>query len=155
MVNKPKKKGTEAETAVVNWAKKHEFYAADRLALHGRDDVGDVLVAHGVMVQVKDGYTERREPTDYQIDTWLKETEKQRKNGNHTVALLVHKRFGKSSPDEWRWYVDKYNAMILLGSYPGLDHAHWPQYIQLQGYTIPALLRKFLRPPGNSESEAA
>lgn len=148
VANKPKQKGTQAESDVVRWAKKHEFYAAERLALSGVNDRGDVRIATGVMVQVKDGYTDRKEPTDFQIDSWLKETEQQRIRGDFTVGLLVHKRFGKGDPDEWRWYLDKRNALVLLGVValqgPGGPWGAWPQYIQLQGYMVAPLIRTFL-----------
>lgn len=147
VTNKPKQKGTAAETAVVQWAKKHEFYQAERLALYGTLDRGDVRIASGVMAQVKDGYTkDRKEPTDFQIDGWLKETEKQRQRGEFEIALLVHKRFGKGDPDEWRWYLDKRNALTLMGvtTMIGGTWTVWPQYIQLQGYMVPGLIRAFL-----------
>lgn len=156
MVNKPKKKGTEAESTVVSWAKKHEFYGAERLALRGMLDVGDVRMATGVMIQVKDGYTDRREPSDFVIDGWLKETEKQRINGSWDVALLVHKRYMKGDPDEWRWYLDKRNALTLMGvtTMVGGTWTVWPQYIQLQGYMVPGLVRAWLR-RNEGEGEAA
>lgn len=156
VVNKPKQKGTQAESDVVRWGKKHEFYAAERLALSGVNDRGDVRIATGVMVQVKDGYTDRKEPTDYQIDSWLKETEEQRRRGEFEVALLVHKRFGKGDPDEWRWYIDKRNALTLMGvtTMIGGTWTVWPQYIQLQGYMVAPLIRTYLTRTRN-KGEAA
>jgi hypothetical protein len=150
---KPKDKGTEAETDVVNWARKHDFYKAERLALHGTGDKGDVRMAEGVMVQVKNGYTdkisngvaelkERREPTDFQIAKWLEETEGQRRRGEFKYALLTHKRFGKADPDDWRWYMDGPTLANIMG-YDALGDKRyqWPPYVQLQGYMIPPLLK--------------
>lgn len=160
VVNKPKNKGTKAETDTVNWAKKHEFYAADRIALSGVNDRGDVRITTGIMVQVKDGYTNNREPTDFQIDGWLKNAEKQRIRGEFDVVLLAHKRYMKADPDEWRWYLDKRNALALLGvvALDGPGGAWgpwgaWPQYIQLQGYMVPGLIRAHL--VRNRQEEAA
>lgn len=138
---KPKDKGTKAESDVVAWAKKYGYYRAERLVLHGSADVGDVRLAEGVMVQVKDGYTDRKEPTDYQVGQWLAEVDKQRKAGDWDIALLVHKRFGKSDPDNWRWYLtgETYESLIRVCAD---DFAPAPQYVQLMGYTIPPLLRQ-------------
>jgi hypothetical protein len=134
---RPKDKGTRAETDVVGWARKHGFFKAERLALCGAGDVGDVRLAEGVMVQVKDGYTERKEPTDYQIGQWLDQVDRQRKNGGWDIGLLVHKKYGKADPDMWRWYMTGETFGKLI--YKVID-IPLPQYVQLQGYMIPPLL---------------
>lgn len=134
---RPKDKGTRAESDIVQWAKKYNFYRAERLVLHGTGDVGDVRLAEGVMIQVKDGYTERKEPTDYQVGQWLAQVDKQRKNGDWNIALLVHKRYGKADPDSWRWYLDGATfGQLVTACGPGM-----PPYVQLMGYAIPPLLR--------------
>jgi hypothetical protein len=140
VTNKPKNKGTKAETDVVCWAKKHGLYQAERLALKGAGDVGDVRLTQGVMAQVKDGYTERKEPTDYQIGTWLEQVDKQTKAGGWDIGLLVHKRWGKADPDLWRWYMAGETFALLLGFSMG---GIWPQYVQLQGYMVPPLIRGY------------
>jgi hypothetical protein len=143
VTNKPKAKGTKAESDVVHWAKKHNFYKATRIALTGSKDTGDVFIWDGIMAQVKDGYTDRKEPTDFQIGQWLEALDKQRRNGNWEIALLVHKRFGNADPDNWRWYVDGQTFMTLMGK-GNVDTTGLPQYVQLQGYMIPPLLRSWL-----------
>lgn len=136
---KPKDKGTAAETAVVQWAKKHGFYTAVRIALTGSKDTGDVRIASGVMAQVKNGYTEHREPTDFQVGEWLAQMEKQQKNGQWQYALLVHKRYGKSDPDMWRWFLTG-QTFLTLTTPLDVVWTHVPPYVQLQGYMIPPLL---------------
>jgi hypothetical protein len=140
---KPKDKGTRAESDVVAWAKKHGFYKASRLVLHGSGDVGDVHLAEGVMIQVKDGYTERKEPTDYQVGTWLAQVDKQTRAGEWDYGLLVHKRYGKADPDSWRWYMTGEMLIRLVAARAWGDEMTNtpPQYVQLMGYMIPSLLR--------------
>jgi hypothetical protein len=137
-MSKQKQKGTKAESDVVKWGHKHGFFQADRLALTGSKDRGDVRITEAIMVQVKDGYTDRREPTDYLIGLWLDELGRQQRIGGYYIALLVHKRYGKADPDDWRWYMEGQTFMRLMGH----DAIHAPPpYIQLQGYMIPPLLR--------------
>lgn len=137
---KPKDKGTKAESDVVQWAKKHGFFRAVRIALTGAKDTGDVAMNDDIMVQVKDGYTERKEPTDFQIGQWLEALDKQKQHGDWKVALLVHKRFGKADPDMWRWYVDGITYLRLHGfEFPGTTSP----YVQLQGYSVPQMLKNW------------
>jgi hypothetical protein len=140
---RPKDIGTKAETDVVNWARNsHGFLYARRIVQYGNKDQGDVTLCNGVMVQVKDGYTQGRPPTDYLIGQWLEKLDDQKKHGEWEHALLAHKRKGNADPDAWRWFIDGHTFMRLVypsagpGSWPGL-----PPYIQLQGYMVPPLLR--------------
>jgi hypothetical protein len=138
---RPKDKGTKAETDVVMWAKKHGFYKAERLVQYGTGDKGDVRISDRVMVQVKDGYTDHKEPTDFQVGQWLDKVDIQRKNGAWMFALLVHKRYGKADPDMWRWYMDGTTFYDLIG-HVGPEVGAPPQYVQLQGYMVPPLLQQ-------------
>jgi hypothetical protein len=139
---RPKDKGTKAETDVVLWAKKHGMYQAERLVLHGTGDIGDVRLTQDVMAQVKDGYTERKEPTDYQVGQWLEQVDKQRNAGGWDIALLVHKRYGKADPDMWRWYMDGATfACLMHVNIPMESGVTWPQYVQLMGYMIPDMIQ--------------
>lgn len=136
---RPKAKGTKAETDVARWAIGYGMYDAERLALKGTGDVGDVRLVPGVFVQVKDGYTSGKDPSDFLIGKWLDRVEEQRKAGGWSVGLLAHKRAGKGSPNDWRWYVDGRTFAFLLGMVMDLQ-PRMPPYIQLQGYMIPPLL---------------
>lgn len=136
---KPVDIGTKAETDVVRWAMTHEFIAADRLTKKGIHDRGDVKITDEVMVQVKDGYTNGREPTDFQIGKWLGDLDDQKKEGGWQYTFLVHKRAGKANPDMWRWYADGHTfRRLVTGDEPVIGQ--WPPYVQLQGYMIPPLL---------------
>jgi hypothetical protein len=55
MTNRSKNIGTAAETAVVKAARAYGFPGAERRALHGSTDLGDILLCPGVIVEVKAG----------------------------------------------------------------------------------------------------
>jgi hypothetical protein len=90
---RPRDIGTAAETAVVRVARAHGFRYADRYALHGAHDQGDVVLCEGVIVEVKGGEA-ARDASDAQIEAWLDQTEKERINARADVALLVVQRRG-------------------------------------------------------------
>lgn len=139
---KPKDIGTKAETDVCNWARRHGLIHVRRIVQHGNKDHGDVKLCEGVMIQVKDGYTQGRPPTDYLIGQWLEKMDEQKKNGEWDFALLTHKRKGNADPDAWRWFIDGKTFARLAVHYVGPDAVlAFPPYIQLQGYMIPPLIR--------------
>lgn len=96
MTNRSKNKGTAGETAVVRVARANGFPLADRLTLGGArtgHDRGDVLLTVGLMAQVKAGDA-AKSASWLTISGWLAETEQQRVNGGHDVALLVLQQRG-------------------------------------------------------------
>ena len=48
-----RRKGTAAKTAMVRWLQAHGFPFAERRALRGRDDQGDVAGIPGIALEVK------------------------------------------------------------------------------------------------------
>lgn len=135
---RPKDKGTKAETDVVNWARSKGFHNPARIVQYGNKDHGDVQLAPNIMAQIKDGYTEGREPSDYLIGQWLGKLDEQKKHGGWEHTVLVHKRKGKGSPDDWRWYIDGPTfARLTCGTF---QPEHVPVYVQLQGYMVAPLL---------------
>lgn len=146
-------KGYRAERAVVVWAVEHwEIIGTDRITKGGgsADRVGtskdraDVRLGHstphGIVVQVKDGYTEGRAPSDHLVAKWLADVDEQVGNGQWDIGLLVHKRAGKASPNDWRWYLSGTTFGTVIKRAP---LGHMPPYVQLQGYMIPNLLRAY------------
>lgn len=93
-MSKSKRTGTAAETLVVNFLKAHGFRYAERRALAGVNDCGDVTGLPGVVVEVK-------AHRELKLAEWMNETEAERKNAHATLAVCWHKRRGKSSPGEW------------------------------------------------------
>jgi hypothetical protein len=100
---RPRDIGTRAETAVVRAARAHGFPYADRIAGHGRDDVGDVRLCEGVVVEIKGGDAARG-AADGLISRWLDETERERVNAGAAVGLLVVQRAGVGPVNADRWW---------------------------------------------------
>lgn len=100
MANPSKQKGTAAETAVVRYLRANGFDQAERLALHGGKDIGDIRACPGVIIEVKHWATY----TDTDIVRWMCETTTERNNANADVGILVVRRGGKGNPaDWWAW----------------------------------------------------
>lgn len=107
-MTRPKDIGTKFETQVVNYMRANGFGQAERRALRGRDDVGDILVCPGVIAECKAWAT----VTDQNIRDWQAETWKEMHASNASVGLLIVKRPRKTVADsrsffrgEWGfWY---------------------------------------------------
>jgi hypothetical protein len=93
-VSKSKRTGTVAESLVVSFLKGHGFRYAERRALAGVNDCGDVTGIPGVVVEVK-------AHRELKLAEWMDETEAERKNAHAVLAACWHKRRGKGSPGEW------------------------------------------------------
>ncbi|HEY3546255.1 MAG TPA: hypothetical protein VGK17_09200 [Propionicimonas sp.] len=117
-MNRPKAIGTAAETAVVRAARRLGFPNAERRALRGRHDVGDILLCPGVVLEVKGGQA-ARSASDGQVSAWLAETERERVNAHAAAAVLVTQRAGVGEPNAERW-----TAHLRLGQMAGL--CGWP-----------------------------
>lgn len=101
-MNRAKAIGTAAETAVVKAARARGFPWADRYALHGRADIGDIALCPGVIVEVKGGDWARK-ASDSLIDDWLTETERERINARAAVGFLVVQRAAVGYANAHRW----------------------------------------------------
>lgn len=145
-MNKSKVKGTRLETAFSTWWSQN-VGPCGRLALHGRDDNGDVggLEVRGLtgVVECKNyKFTqkkkENRRPTPKQLEKWLDETEKERINSCSDFALLVIHKSGctdravgtfvaESFKDNWCWLSVR-SYRLLSGSDPmRIDDGSWIQ----------------------------
>jgi len=109
MTNRPKAIGTQAESALVRYARANGFPNAERLVLHGAADQGDVRLCgrfddwgqyDTIIVEVKAGHA-AEQASDAQIERWLAETERERVNAGAQEALLVTKRKGHGKPNGW------------------------------------------------------
>ena len=95
--------GTPAETAVVNYLRRHGFEHAERRALTGALDKGDIAGCIGICWEVKAGNAAAN-ASDGQVDKWLEETETERKNANADIGILVMKRKGVSGTRAGEWW---------------------------------------------------
>lgn len=86
-MSKNKAKGTSAETAVVKYLIENGFPHAERRALSGANDQGDVSGCIGLCIEVKSHKT-------YKFPEWLKETEVETINAKADYGILVVKPNG-------------------------------------------------------------
>ena len=103
MASRPRDIGTKAETAVVRAAQRLGFPHAERRALRGRSDVGDILLCPGVVIEVKGGDMARR-ASDALVAKWLVETERERVNAGAEHAFLVVQRAGVGPRNAHQWH---------------------------------------------------
>lgn len=100
-MNKPKNIGTAWETACVRYLQEHGFPTAERRALAGRYDVGDILVTIGVVASCKGGQMAET-ATWADINTWALEATHQRHNAkaDHAVVLIKRPHIGAARMGE-------------------------------------------------------
>lgn len=118
MVNKPKQIGTAAETAVVRALQPRGFPDAERRALAGEFDLGDIVGCDDLVFEVKGGEA-AKSASDGQLDKWLEETERERINADAHVGILVVQRRGIGVKNAHRWL-----AVVRLGQIAMLVNGH-------------------------------
>jgi len=96
-VNKSKVKGTSAETAVVNFLREHGFPHAERRALTGANDQGDVSGCIGLAIEIKNH-------KEYKFPKWIKETQIEKENANADFGILVVKPNGVGVSNTGQWW---------------------------------------------------
>lgn len=107
MANPSKQKGTAAETAVVNFFQRMGWKHAERRALQGALDKGDIAGLPGVCVEVKDCRTLTFGP-------WLKEAQVETANANADIGFVFAKRRGFLDPKDWFVVMDGATLAKLL-----------------------------------------
>ena len=116
MTNKSKAIGTRGETAVVKAMRVNGFPGAERRALAGAYDLGDINVCPGVIAEVKWG-KHAREASMGDVAWWWRETERERLHAKAPIGLLIIQRkgYGDSRADKSRCFID-------LGPIFKIDH---------------------------------
>lgn len=89
-----KRKGTAAESAVVRYLKESGFAQAERRALAGSADRGDIAGLPGVVIEVKNH-------ARLAIPAWVAEAETERLNDGARYGVVWHKAIGKGHPADW------------------------------------------------------
>lgn len=97
MVNVPKQKGTAAETAVVSFLRTQGFPHAERLALQGGKDRGDITGIPGIVVEVK-------AEKEYTLSSWLKECRVEVDNAKADFGFVVAKPRLVGTMNTASWY---------------------------------------------------
>lgn len=109
MVNKPKKKGTAAETLVVKYAKTHGFPNAVRKVQKGSKDEGDIDLCPHVIVEVK-------ADTGLDYPKFLRETKAEKENAGAAVGVCVVKPPGVAEGRMNLWWM-----LLDAGTYDALE----------------------------------
>lgn len=91
MANKAKQRGTAMESLVRDFLKSFGL-DADRLTLHGKDDVGDLRVT-GI-----EACWEVKNCKKIELSKWMKELETERQNAKKKWGFLVFKRARVGEP---------------------------------------------------------
>ncbi|TDE20849.1 hypothetical protein E1295_46985 [Nonomuraea mesophila] len=113
--------GTRAESAVVAAIRPRGFPHAERRALAGEFDLGDLTGTPGICWEVKGG-DKAKDAGDGQIGAWLAETERERINSGANVGVLVTQRRGVGLGNAHRWW-----AWLPLGHVVELGRG--PEYV--------------------------
>lgn len=141
---RPKDIGTRAESATVKAVKPY-FPDADRAALHGSQDIGDLINTGDICFEVKGGNTARDAANagrSVLIEKWLADTERERKAAGKKFGVLVLQRAGVTDARRW-WAILNVAAFAHIMGAPGhkndspvrLELGHLLDILADQGYT--------------------
>ena len=92
-MSKNKAKGTAFETLVVNYLRDHGFPHAERRALAGTHDLGDITGTPGLVWECKNHQT-------LKLAEWVEEAEVERRNAPADFGFVFAKRRGKGQPED-------------------------------------------------------
>lgn len=120
-MTRPKDIGTRAESAVVRFLRENGFPHAERRALTGSQDQGDITGCPGLVFEVKGGEVAKN-ASDGQIAKWLAETETERRNANADIGILVVQRRGIGPANAGRWW-----AVLTLPVLTAVAYGHTPR----------------------------
>ena len=93
-----RRKGTAAESVAVSYLRANGFLFAERRALHGSLDLGDITGTPGICWEVKSCAT----PS---WPAWMRELESERLNSRSALGFLVYKPKGKGAGRVATWQV--------------------------------------------------
>jgi hypothetical protein len=104
-MSKSKQIGTAAESALVRYFKARGWPSADRIALRGSLDIGDIHIHPHLCIESKSGHA-AESASDGQVAVWLAETERERvlKGADFGILIMKRKGVGLSRPGRW-WAV--------------------------------------------------
>lgn len=135
--------GTAAERAVVKTLRTLGFPHAERRALRGELDAGDVAGCPGLVFEVKGG-DKAKNAGDEQIAAWMLQTAAERENAGALLGVLVTQRSGVGPNNAHRWWAyltaSAVAALMTNGPCPMFDDTPNP-IVRLTLGDVCALLR--------------
>lgn len=102
-------KGTKWETALVRYLRDNGAPHAERRALRGGRDCGDLSGIPGVVVEAKNA-------ARVELAAWIDEAEAERVNDGADIGLVWMKRRGKTSPGDGFVVMTGANLVRLLAA---------------------------------------
>lgn len=102
-MSKSKQIGTSAENHVVDYIATRGFAGAERRALFGVNDRGDITGTPGVCWQVKGGKM-AESASDARVAEWMDELDDQIANSGSDHGVLIRKRSGYGAKRVGQWY---------------------------------------------------
>lgn len=143
MVNRPKQKGTAGESAVVSFLRTVGFPWAERLALQGGKDRGDITGIPGIVIEVK-------ACQEYAFSAWLTEAGVERENAKADFGFVAAKPRLVGTGRTGQWYALMYQAAwdeLVALAQPvgdeGLPVRVWTQ--EMSGNSISTHIAKMLK----------
>ena len=106
-MNRSKIKGTRAETAIVEYLRTNGFPHAERRAMVGALDRGDITGIPGIAIESKDCVQQS-------LAGWLDEATTERANDKADYGFVWFKRRGKISPGSWFVLMDGQQLVRIL-----------------------------------------
>ena len=106
-MSRAKQRGTAWETAVVNYLQTSGWPHAERRALNGNTDRGDITGLPGVCIEAKSA-------ARVELGEWLKEMLTEKTNARADVGAVWIKRRGKTSPGDAYVVMDGRQFVQLL-----------------------------------------
>jgi hypothetical protein len=122
-MNRPKAIGTACETAVVRYLQANGFPQAERRALRGTADAGDIAGTPAVCWSVKGG-AQAEQASDLDIARWMAELATQCSHARADIGLLVTKRRGHGPGSAGAWWAHLTAAALTLLVDPDAAIAH-------------------------------
>ncbi len=89
-----RRKGTRAETGVVEYLRTRGWRYAERRALNGAKDRGDIAGIPGVVIEVKNA-------SRLELAEWVKEARVEALNDKAPVWFVCAKPNGRGNPADW------------------------------------------------------
>lgn len=115
-MSEAKRKGTAAESAVVSFLRTRGWPYAERLALQGAHDRGDVTGTPGICWEVKNC-------ADLDLPGWLTEAATERENAHADHGIVVAKPRGIGVKSVEHWYAVMYAGdLSILFAQAGLAY---------------------------------
>lgn len=111
-----KRRGTAWESAIVTYLQTRGWPHAERRALHGNHDRGDIAGVVGVVIEAKNA-------TRVELAAWLDEANHEAANDRAPVGAVWFKRRGRTDPGKGFVLMDGHTFTQLLAE---AGYRQWP-----------------------------